>query len=398
MTQGRHGPSAGTAPARATLRLARVVDLARSWVVANTMMVLPVHERWRRPLVAYSATVLTQLIAIVLVVEAQRVVPIFQFPEAILVLSIVLVALAFGAAPALLATVVSCALLGLLLTPIGAALALPRVEDGVGLAVLFIVGATLGLGTGAAVRARWQAEEATRRMDELLSIISHELRNPLTAAKASIQLAERALQREAEPHPELEALIARQADLLSRADVQVDRINLLVDDLLDASRARTGKLTITLAPCDLAAIVREAVEEQRQAQPERTVKLALPAGPVPVIADARRVAQVVTNFLTNALKYSDAASLVEVQLDVIAGRAARVSVRDHGPGLPPAQQARIWERGYRAPGVAVRSGTGVGLGLGLYISKTIIERQHGKVGIRSTPGQGATFWFRLPLA
>jgi signal transduction histidine kinase len=91
---------------------------------------------------------------------------------------------------------------------------------------------------------------------------------------------------------------------------------------------------------------------------------------------------------------------VEVHVTVRGGRA-RVSVRDEGPGLPAEEQRRIWERYHRVPGVPAHAGAGAGggggLGLGLYISRTIIERHHGAVGVRSAPGKGATFWFALPL-
>jgi signal transduction histidine kinase len=105
----------------------------------------------------------------------------------------------------------------------------------------------------------------------------------------------------------------------------------------------------------------------------------------------------VTNYLTNALKYSPTEQPVVVGLDV-AGQEARVWVRDQGPGLPPEEQARIWERFHRVKGIEVQSGTGVGLGLGLHICQTIIERHQGQVGVESSPGQGSTFWFTLPLA
>jgi signal transduction histidine kinase len=105
----------------------------------------------------------------------------------------------------------------------------------------------------------------------------------------------------------------------------------------------------------------------------------------------------VTNYLTNALKYSPAKQPVVVGLDV-ASNEARVWVRDQGPGLPPEEQVRIWERFHRVKGIKVQSGTGVGLGLGLYICRIIIERHQGQVGVESAPGQGSTFWFTLPLA
>ncbi len=104
-----------------------------------------------------------------------------------------------------------------------------------------------------------------------------------------------------------------------------------------------------------------------------------------------------SNYLSNALKYSEADKEVLVSVEQI-NTQVRVSVRDEGPGLTPAQQQRIWERFYRAPGIEVKSGSGVGLGLGLHISQMIIERLGGQVGIQSEPGKGSTFWFTLPIA
>jgi signal transduction histidine kinase len=116
-----------------------------------------------------------------------------------------------------------------------------------------------------------------------------------------------------------------------------------------------------------------------------------------ILADADRIAQVLINYLTNALKYSPETEPIEIGLEV-QKRRARVWVRDHGLGLPLAEQEHIWERFHRAKGVKVQSGSGVGLGIGLFISRTIIELHHGQVGVQSSPGQGATFWFSLPLA
>jgi signal transduction histidine kinase len=139
------------------------------------------------------------------------------------------------------------------------------------------------------------------------------------------------------------------------------------------------------------------VDGQREAEPQRSIRFQHPHnGSVLVYVDAGRIEQVVTNFLTNALKYSPADRPVEVRVEV-EPHQARVWVRDQGPGLPPEEQERIWERFHRAQGVEVQSGTGVGLGLGLYISRMIVERHQGQVGVESTPGQGATFWFTLPL-
>src|SRR5262249_27584841 len=162
-----------------------------------------------------------------------------------------------------------------------------------------------------------------------------------------------------------------------------------------------GKLELLPAPNDLIAIVREAVEEQRQVQPERSIALdmLMPDDSLQVEVDAERIGQVVTNYLTNALKYSEESRPVTVSIRN-EGHSARVAVRDEGPGLPPEECERVWELYHRAGGVEIRSGSGVGLGLGLHISKSIVERHGGTVGVESEVGTGSTFWLslHLPLA
>lgn len=243
--------------------------------------------------------------------------------------------------------------------------------------------------------------EANRRMQEFLGIASHELRTPLTSLLGDVQVVERRLARTppaGRPAEELAAQLAMVLTALERMERQGWQLSRLVSDLVEASRSNTNQLELQRRACDLAAIVRDAVEEQRRAQPRRAIDLAPPADTgVPLMADADRLGQVVTNYLTNALKYSDESEPVEVLLRV-EGDMARVSVRDHGPGLAPEEQHRVWDLFYRAPGVAVQSGSGIGLGLGLHICKTIIERHSGQVGIESAAGQGATFWFTVPLA
>ncbi len=246
--------------------------------------------------------------------------------------------------------------------------------------------------------------EANRQMSEFLSVVSHELRTPLTSVSAYIQRCIHQLRRMLAPQAEQQAQeidwiskLASFQETLDRAHNQVKRLNRLIGDLLDVSRIEANRLELVPLPCDLAVIVRDAVQAQQVAWPSRVIELDLAREHVPIVADAERIGQVVNNYLTNALKYSPQDQRVQVNL-LVYGDEARVLVRDRGPGLSPEQQALVWERFHRAPGVVVQSGSGVGLGLGLFICRSLIERHQGQVGVESAPGQGSTFWFTLPLA
>lgn len=250
--------------------------------------------------------------------------------------------------------------------------------------------------------------EANYRMNEFLGIASHELKTPLTTIKGSIQLLDRRIKRLRNNHfisPTDQNTVLEEAQgLIQRSETQTNRLTRLVNDLLDVSRVQANKLEPRMEPCDLITIVKEVAQEQRQIAHSRTISLLLPPiEHLPMLADADRIGQVLTNYLSNALKYSaeNKPVAVTVQLEQFTGgkaHIARVCVRDEGPGLPDEEQARLWNRFYRVPGIEVQSGSGVGLGLGLYICKTIIELHHGQVGIESIVDQGSTFWFTLPLS
>ncbi len=118
---------------------------------------------------------------------------------------------------------------------------------------------------------------------------------------------------------------------------------------------------------------------------------------MPVVADADRLGQVVTNLLTNALKYSPPDRPVNIDL-AVDERQVCVTVRDEGSGLPREEQDRVWEPFHRVPGIEAQGGAKGSLGLGLYICKTIVELHGGRVGVESEEGKGSTFWFTLALA
>jgi PAS domain S-box-containing protein len=249
-------------------------------------------------------------------------------------------------------------------------------------------------------------EDIARHMDEFLATASHDLRTPLTVVKSQVQLALRRFMRlrESATARTTEALL--EADLetlhtsLVEANQSADRLTRLVAVLFDVARARSGTLELELAPFDLADLVRRTVAAQQGAVPERSIVLEATEAVVAVEADADRLDQVLSNYLTNALKYSQADQPVTVRLEVVEDQAV-VSVADHGPGLPLEEQSRIWEVYHRVPGIEVQPGNSEisgSLGLGLHICKQLIElHPGGRIGVESTVGEGSTFWFRLPL-
>ncbi|HEY7127052.1 MAG TPA: HAMP domain-containing sensor histidine kinase [Ktedonobacterales bacterium] len=243
-----------------------------------------------------------------------------------------------------------------------------------------------------------RASEVNQQMEAFLGIVSHELKTPVSSVLLGLQLLQRRVQRlahEAAGVPQGDPALGTSQEVLETTIHQIGRLNRLVNDLLDLSLIQHGRLEFKVQPENLVRLVEQAVEEHRRVVPERTIVWHPPdVEAVPVEADAHRIKQVVTNYLTNALKYSRETAPVEVGMQV-EQQQARVWVRDYGPGIPLAEQAHLWDRFHRVKGIEVQSGSGVGLGLGLYISRTIIEQHHGQVGVESIAGQGSTFWFSL---
>lgn len=248
-------------------------------------------------------------------------------------------------------------------------------------------------------RARASAlDETNRRMTDFLGIASHEIRTPLTSLKIGLQLAAREVKRaSAGARPRNAAGLASVGPLLDRALASTANLERLTADLVDATRIETSALMMRPTTQSLAPLIADCVAEQRLYHPGRTIALDAPEGEVMVTIDADRIRQVITNYLINALKFSDEERPVEVRI-TMDGDNAMVRVRDEGPGIPAEERDRIWDRFYRAPGIAHKTGSSEGFGLGLYISRSIIERHGGAVGVESAQGQGSTFWFTLPLA
>src|SRR5579859_2334748 len=237
-----------------------------------------------------------------------------------------------------------------------------------------------------------------RRKQEFLGMVSHELRTPLTALMGFLEIAMLLIrQYRASPGSNVEGLLTQVERILEQASGQIDMETRMVEDLLDASRLEVHQFEMSLQRENLVTIVQEVVTNQQQVALNRQIDLMLPPEQVvPVMADAGRIGQVLTNYLTNALKYAPADRAIFVCLETTAN-IARVSVRDRGPGLTVEQQQQVWKRFYQA-GIPRHYGMDGGLGLGLPIAKAFVEQHQGQVGVESVPAQGSTFWFTLQLA
>ncbi len=389
----------------------------RQWMAGNTFIPSWLPKPLRHPVSGYILAAVLQVVASLATLLHVALSPTFSFPGVLSTMVVALVALSWGAAPSLLATVVGAALLETVVLPQTAHGGVAHPSDMIEVAIFLMVGVIIGAVASGTERARQRAvyeyaqeqarglilSETNARTEEFVGIASHELRTPLTSLTMALRLIDRRLRlwavravHEAPPeeiprHLEIEAI----EELLSIAQQQVDRQNRLIGDLLDVSRIRANKLEFQVTRCDLATIVQDAVDEQRLSWPNRAITLDRPDGSVYVNADAHRIGQVITNYLTNALKYSPEGAPVAVTLQE-DGTSARVSVRDQGPGLTLEQRDHIWERFHRVLGITQQSGSGAGLGLGLYIARTIIQYHGGEVGMDSVTGSGSTFWFTLP--
>jgi PAS domain S-box-containing protein len=237
---------------------------------------------------------------------------------------------------------------------------------------------------GELARARTQAQDAVRARDEFLSIASHELRAPLAALLLQIQSLARFGDRE--------ALSPRLREKLTSSERQVKRMTNLVNGLFDMSRIVAGKLTLEPEPADLSAVVIEVVnrfdEEARLHGCD--VHAHIDARPVGKW-DAMRLEQVVTNLLTNAVKYAPGAP-IDVTVAQTDGHA-RVAVRDHGPGIPADCIDRIFDRFTR-----VARGKTHGLGLGLYITRQIVRAHGGEIHAENKTDGGAELVVDLPVS
>jgi signal transduction histidine kinase len=230
----------------------------------------------------------------------------------------------------------------------------------------------------AALTAQRQAQVA------FLAGVAHDLRNPLSALSLSVSLID-----PNQPLPP-EPRVRRTIELVRR---QLKKLERMVNDLMEMTKVQAGKLDLHVESHDLARLVRDVVDLFDAIEPNPRIELSLPAEPVLVECDALRIEQVMSNLISNALKYSPNARKVEVRLTRESGEAC-LSVQDYGIGISDEDQRRLFEPFQRA---GLSKDTVPGTGLGLYVVQRLVSAHAGRIEVSSRPGEGARFTVRLPM-
>jgi PAS domain S-box-containing protein len=226
-------------------------------------------------------------------------------------------------------------------------------------------------------------DEVRRRADqqeEFISLISHDLRSPLTSIQGNAQMAQRS--------PDRPDVVRRSAEAIFTA---TQRMNRMIQDLVDSSKLEAGQLRMERIPLDVASLALEVKHRMSMALSTERVSVETPEVPPPALADPDRLERILTNLISNALKYADGEVLVRVEG---ADAVVKVSVIDRGPGISPSDQPHLFDRYYRTGAV----GRAEGLGLGLYIARMLVEAHGGRIWVESDLGKGSTFSFTLPAA
>lgn len=223
-----------------------------------------------------------------------------------------------------------------------------------------------------------------QQKDEFLGIASHELKTPVTSVKAYTQVLERMIRLEGDE---------KKANMVHKMDQQLNRLTGLIGDLLDVTKIQAGKMVLNLSTFDFDNLVKDIVEEMQHTTLKHQLNATLNSF-VKVETDRERIGQVITNFLSNAIKYADDADNVEIKSEVI-GNEVILSVKDYGIGISEDLQQYVFDQFYRVSGH--QQHTYPGLGLGLYISAEIIKNTGGRIWLESEAGTGSSFYFALKI-
>jgi len=236
------------------------------------------------------------------------------------------------------------------------------------------------------VRDMTRLREAEELKQTLLSVISHELKTPVSIIKGYAGT----LAREDAKWDEKTLL-----DGLSIIEEEADRLDQLITNLLEASRLQAGGFKLKLSYLDLADMAKAAVEKLQTTTDNHTFAVDFPDDFPSIQGDYERLREVLTNLIGNAIKYSPDGGQISVKGRVDSPNVVRLFIADEGIGIPPADQERIFDRFHRVDNRLARQTPGTGLGL--FLVKAVVEAHGGRVGVDSMPGQGSTFWVELPV-
>jgi len=232
------------------------------------------------------------------------------------------------------------------------------------------------------MKAQQATKELMHRKDEFMSIASHELKTPITSIKGFLQFALRMAEQQ-----KFEKIY----EFVDKANRQIGKLTALVEDLLDVTKIQAGKMTFNFSEFNIAGVIEDAIDGLQESMNEH--RIIQDIADVQVYADRNRIEQVLSNFISNAIKYSPNADKIIVQSKA-EGDYLLVSVQDFGIGIPNDKAQFVFDRFFR---VEASSYSFSGLGLGLYISAEIVERHGGEIGVNSKEGEGSVFWFKIPL-
>ena len=231
------------------------------------------------------------------------------------------------------------------------------------------------------------SEQAVRAREDVIAVVSHDLKNPLSVIVGSAAMLEVAL-----VAGDLEAARGALRSHVSRIRRSSVRMNRLITDLLDLAKIREGRVEIEVREEQTGDLLREAMEQSAPLAEQRPVHLLNDGGPEGVVVcDRERVLQVFENIVGNAIKFSQPGDTVRLAVESTP-RECTFAVRDRGPGIPEQQLPLLFDRFWTAPRVA----GGTGTGLGLAIARGIVEAHGGRIWVQSTPGEGTAFFFTLP--
>ncbi len=222
------------------------------------------------------------------------------------------------------------------------------------------------------------------RKNDFIGMVSHELKTPLTSLTAIIQVMNAKLKNSEDPFI---------ANAMSKANIQVKKMSNMINGFLNISRLESGKIFIEKNIFEINALILEVIDEIQMTAFMHSISL-VPCPPIEVNADRDKIGSVISNLLTNAIKYSPKAQQIIVKCEKI-GNAAQVSIKDEGMGIKAEDLDKLFDRYYR---VESKHTTHIsGFGIGLYLSAEIIQRHGGKIWVESESGVGSTFYFTLPL-